>query len=271
MSSLVVSADAPGCRSYSYEVSIYDGLDRIDITNRIDKDPVRGKEGVHIAFPFNVPDGQVRYSVALGIVRPELDQLLGACKNFFSIESWADVSNDQRGVTWVSLDAPLIEIGTITAEKPWLEVVKPAQNLFSYVMNNYWHTNYRADQEGEVLFRYSLRPHGGYQQEEAARFGLERRQPLIVVPASGSQSNDKSLFDLGSQRVMALSTRPVPGGWLILLYNPNDETESIKLDWNEQIPVTKHLSDSFGTIGDELRGGVQIGPYQNIYVRVVRK
>ncbi len=271
VSSLLVSADAPGCRSYSYEVSVYDGMDRIDITTMIDKEPVRRKEGVHIAFPFNVPDGQVRYNVGLGIVRPELDQLPGACKNFFSIESWVDISNDQRGITWASVDAPLIEVGAITAEKSWLEEVKPAQNLFSYVMNNYWHTNYKADQEGITLFRYSLRPHGGYRQEEAARFGLERRQPLIVVPASDPPVRQKSLFDLGTSRIIALSTRPVQGGWLILLYNPCDEPETVNLSWSPQVPATLHLGDSFGTIGAELHGDIQIGPYQNIFVRAVRK
>ena len=271
MSSLLVTADAPGCRSYSAEVTIYDGLDRIDITDRIDKDPVRTKEGVHIAFPFSVPEGQVRYNVGLGIVRPELDQLAGACKNFFSIESWVDVSNDQLGVTLASPDAPLIEIGSITAEKPWLEEVKPSQDIFSYVMNNYWHTNYKADQEGEVLFRYSLRPNGGYQQAGAARFGLERRQPFVVVPASGPSGQEKSLFDLGSSPVMALSTKPIAGGWLILLYNPANEPESVNLTWNGQIPVTEQLSDSFGRVGDELHGAMQIDAYQNIYVRVVRR
>jgi alpha-mannosidase len=271
MSSLLVTADAPGCRNYSYEVTVYDGIDRVDITNWIDKEPIRAKEGVHISFPFNVPEGQVRYNVGFGVVRPELDQLPGACKNFFSIESWVDISDDQRGVTWASVDAPLIEIGTITAEKPWLEESKPAQNLYSYVMNNYWHTNYKADQEGEVLFRYSLRPHGGYQQEEAARFGLERRQPLIVVPGPALANQEKPLFSLEGQRVIALETRPVPGGWLVLLYNPTDEPESVKVAWNDQIPVTKHLSDSFGTIGEELRGAVQFAPHQNIYIRIVRR
>ena len=45
--------------------------------------------------------------VPFGIVRPELDQIPSACKNWFSVNRWVDVSNDQLGVTWVTLDAPL--------------------------------------------------------------------------------------------------------------------------------------------------------------------
>ncbi len=36
----------------------------------------------------------------------------------------------------------------------------PGSNWFSYVMNNYWHTNYKSDQQGLSGYNYALRPHG---------------------------------------------------------------------------------------------------------------
>jgi hypothetical protein len=48
------------------------------------------------------------------------------------------------------------------------------------MMNNYWETNYRAAQDDEVKFRYSLMAHGPFQKEEAERFGLEHARPLIL-------------------------------------------------------------------------------------------
>ena len=77
VASLLVEADAPGCRKYAVEYRVVDGSPRVDIIHHIDKLAVRTKEGVHIAFPFNVPGGQLRYDVANGIVRPEADQLRG--------------------------------------------------------------------------------------------------------------------------------------------------------------------------------------------------
>ncbi|MBF8294651.1 MAG: Glycosyl hydrolase 38 domain protein [Bacteroidetes bacterium] len=270
ISSLVVKADAPGCKSYSYEVRVLDGIDRFDIINVFDKEAVRAKEGVHLAFPFSVPDGQLRYDVAHGIVRPEIDQLPGACKNFFSVVGWVDVSNDQRGVTWATIDAPLIEIGAITAEKPWMKEIGPAQNFYSYVMNNYWHTNYKADQEGAVLFRYSVRPHGEYRQEEAARFGIERRQPLVVLRAHEVGTLEGSLYELESDGVLVLSTRPVAtgGGWLLYLYNPTPQAQPARLKWNKRIPVSIHVSDGFGKAGEPIEGSFEISAYGSVYVRV---
>ncbi|MDP2886696.1 MAG: hypothetical protein Q8P51_16935 [Ignavibacteria bacterium] len=270
LSSLLVEADAPGCKSYSYEVRVLDGIDRFDIINVIDKEAVRAKEGVHLAFPFSVPDGQLRYDVAHGIVRPEIDQLPGACKNFFSVVGWVDVSNDQRGVTWATIDAPLIEVGAITAEKPWMREIPPAQNFYSYVMNNYWHTNYKADQEGVVSFRYSVRPHGEYRQEEAARFGIERRQPLVASRVGGVGTLEGSLYELESDGVLVLSTRPVAtgGGWLLYLYNPTPQAQPARLRWNKNIPVSINVSDSFGRAGEPIEDSFVIPAYGSVYVRV---
>ena len=52
-------------------------------------------------------------------------------------------------------------------------------------MNNHWHTNYRADQEGETVFRYAMRPHATYDQTAAAHFGVESTEPLIAAPGAG--------------------------------------------------------------------------------------
>jgi alpha-mannosidase len=181
--SLLVEADAPGAKRYSSEIRLIEGINRVDLITNIDKRSVREKESVHISFPFSVRDGQLRYDVANGIVRPEIDQLAGACKNFFSVQSWVDVSNDQHGITWATANAPLIEIGAITAEQPWMKSITPSTLIFSYVMNNYWHTNYKADQEGPVTFTYSLLPHAEFRASDAAQFGIERRQPFIVAAA----------------------------------------------------------------------------------------
>ena len=126
-------------------------------------------------------------------MRPELDQLPGSCKQWLTVGRWADVSNRDYGVTWATLDAPLIEVGAITADKLaqssdpalWLARLPPSQTLFSYVMNNYWITNYRAFQSGPTMFRYSILPHGPYDPAAAQRFGMERSQPLLAAAARG--------------------------------------------------------------------------------------
>src|ERR1022692_2162367 len=115
------------------------------------------------------------------VVRPNADQLPASCRNWFSVQRWVDVSRDAYGITWGSLDAPLLEIGGITAnlmdEVPvgkWLTHALDSQTIYSWAQNNHWFTNYKIDQPGVTTFRFILRPHqGGYSAAESARFGLE--------------------------------------------------------------------------------------------------
>ncbi len=78
--------------------------------------PCVEKESVHLGFAFNVPNGVMRMDIPWAVVRPEIDQMPGACKNWFPVGRWVDVSNRECGVTWATLDAPMVEVGGLTAE-----------------------------------------------------------------------------------------------------------------------------------------------------------
>ena len=267
--SLLVEADAPGARRYSTEIRLVEGVDRLDLITNIDKLPVRDKEGVHISFPFAVPGGQLRYDVADAFVRPEVDQLAGACKNFFSVQSWVDISNSNYGVTWASPNAPLIEIGAITAEQPWMKSIASSSSIYSYVMNNYWHTNYKADQEGPVTFIYSMLPHAAFNAVDAARFGTERRQPLVVSLADAATPPRSSLLHLSSPNVLVSSLRPIANGqsWLVYLYNPTEKLQTFDVVWNNGSPVSVRSSDAAGQITNPAQD-FEIAAFGSAYVRI---
>jgi hypothetical protein len=152
VASLLIESDAPGCKRLLREVRVLDGLDSVEIIDTIDKLPVRAKEGIHFGFGFNVPDGTMRLDVGWATVRPELDQIPAACKNWFSVQRWVGISNDRFRVTWSPMDAPQVEVGGITGNligsqtnpDVWIQHLQPSQTIYSWVMNNHWHTNYRV-------------------------------------------------------------------------------------------------------------------------------
>src|SRR6201991_869991 len=205
VATLRITSTAPLCNGLERRLQLAADQDFLELANTVDKQraayaadadangrhPVR-KESVQFAFPFDIPQGQLTIDVPFATVRPELDQLPGSCKNWMPVGRWVDVSNDEVGVTWVTLDAPLIEVGGITATKlnsqtdpeVWMRHLDPTQTFFSWVMNNHWGTNYRAWQEGPVTFRYALRPHGRADAAEATRFATGLSQPLLVGDSS---------------------------------------------------------------------------------------
>ena len=66
---------------------------------------------------------------------------------------------------------------------PWAKTLPPSSTIYSWVMNNHWHTNFPTTQEGPVTFRYRLYPHLNFDIVESNRFGLEQSQPLVHVTA----------------------------------------------------------------------------------------
>lgn len=237
VASLVIESDAPGCVRLSREIRLFAGLDHLEIRDLLDRQRVREKESVHIAFPFRVPDGQVRLDLGAAFIRPEVDQIAGACRDYFCIHNAVDVSNRDLGVTLVSLDAPLVEVGEMTDESPvargrraWRTEIAPTQTVYSYVMNNYWHTNYKADQEGPAELRYVLRPHGAFSAAEAKRFGTACARPLAVLPA-GKPPAGSSLFEVEPADVLVTSLRPAGdgAGWIVRLQNVSGERRTVRV------------------------------------------
>ncbi|MDD4811709.1 MAG: polysaccharide lyase family protein [Bacteroidales bacterium] len=239
---LEIRSTAPGCHQLIRQIRLDHQADYLVLTNTVDKKrapmPERigdrslaqnqNKESVNFAFPFQVPDGIMRLDLPLGIMIPWIDQIPSACKNWFSVGRWADISNNELGISWITLDAPLLQVGELSANlvgsqsnpDVWRKEVKPTQKLFSWVMNNHWGTNYRQYQEGPVSFRYALRPHDGYKPVETTELAISLSQPLLVSQSPGSELT--APFQLEGDAVVLISLKPADSGEGIhvRLYNP---------------------------------------------------
>lgn len=188
--------------------------------------------------------------IPLAAMQPEIDQLLGANKNWLPVGRWIDVSSESVGVTWVTLDAPLVEVGEISAtlvgsnRNPalWREHIAPTQKFYSWVMNNHWETNYRASQEGVVEFRYALRAHGGYDPAADSRFAIGLSQPLLASAAS-SEPPIAPHLRIEPADVLAIALKPSDDGdaSVVRLFGASGRDRMAQLHWSA--PRRMWLSD----------------------------
>ncbi len=276
MASLIIESEAPGCRGLRRELRVVDGLPRIDLTNELDRKLVREKEGLHFGFAFNVPEGLLRLDIPWTVMRPEVDQLPGACKNYLTVGRWADLSNENFGVSWATLDAPLVEVGAITVDLPnpfdpsaWIERLEPTGIFYSYVMNNYWETNYKADQEGKTAFRYSIWPHGRFDASASSRFALERSQPLVAVPADPEDPPRGSLLGVEPESVLVSSLKPSEDGQALLvrLFNPMEKPVRVVLKWSPPAPERISVSSPHEEVGSPVEDPIDLPGYGIITLR----
>ncbi|HWD91386.1 MAG TPA: glycoside hydrolase family 38 C-terminal domain-containing protein [Verrucomicrobiae bacterium] len=284
VASLIVESDAPGCHKLRRELRLVAGQDYVEVLNLVDKAKLEaksyydkdGKESVNFAFPFNIPDGQISVDIPFAVMRPEADQIPSACKNWLTVGRWVDVANSKNGVTWVTLDAPLIEVGGITATllnsqtnpEVWRKHIGRTQTFYSWAMNNHWGTNYRAYQEGKTPFRFILRPHCGKNDPaEATRFATAFSQPLL--PSHDAGAEYKSLLKLSSDEVVVTGFKPSDDrkAWIIRLFGAGGKNENVKLAWGERKPAAVYLSGTGEKAGDKIGNSVAVPGYGLVTLR----
>jgi alpha-mannosidase len=298
VATLRIESAAPGCNKLVRKIRLVAGADHIEISNLVDKRraPLNpnpgnsdqagawaqhgGKESLQFAFPFNVKDGQVRIDIPLGVMRPELDQLPGACKNWLPVGRWIDVANDRTGITWVTLDAPLVEIGAISANllgsqhNPdiWRKHIDPTQRIYSWVMNNHWGTNYRAYQEGPVEFRYALRPHTGYDPAAAARFATGLSQALLPTLTPNDTPVQMPFLRVEPSDVLVTSLKLSDDGnaWIVRLFGASGEDRVARLVWSSPGPPATWLSNTSENRGARAGESVHVAGWDLVTLRAER-
>jgi alpha-mannosidase len=231
---------------------------------------------MQFGFPFLIKEGQVRVNMPLSVVRPQTDQLPGACKNWLPVSRWADVSNAEYGVTWISLDAPLVEIGEISANllgsqrdpRKWRKHILPTQKIYSWVMNNHWGTNYRAYQEGPVEFRYVLRPHGRFDAAAASRLAMGMSQSLVAV-ASASATPPAPFLSVEPEDVLITAMKRSEDGkaCIVRLFGASGQNRQVKLKWPGPQPKVLWRSDLSEHPSQPIHGPINVGGWELLTVR----
>lgn len=279
VASLRVESDAPGCNKLVRDIRVVEGRDWVEVINQVDRKTVRQKDSVHFGYGFNVPGGTVRMETPWAVVRPDMDQTPGANRNWYTVQRWVDISNPDLGVTWAPIDAPLMQIGGMTANllgsvsfSEWMTNAFDSQTIYSWAQNNHWHTNYKIDQLGLMVFRYIVRPHrGGYSAADAARFGMETTRPLLPVRGKGKEI--ASLFTVSSPDVLVetVGVSEDKKALIVRLFGVSGKPVTTKMNWSGVKPASVWLSDLTQKPLKQLGETIEVPGYDVVNLRAELK
>jgi hypothetical protein len=169
-------------------VRLYRELKRVDLRCELEKEETTAKEAVYIAFPFacDVERGGLWLEYPDAITEPLKDQHSSACRDWYAVQRWLAASDGEATVVLSPLDSPLVTLGGMTASTWPRQLSLNRAHVFAYVMNNYWHTNYKASQGGRQVFRFSLiSARGGFSKREAVARGWEMYAPAVAQSGGG--------------------------------------------------------------------------------------
>ncbi|MBO9632523.1 MAG: hypothetical protein J7578_05350 [Chitinophagaceae bacterium] len=274
LTTISLRSTAPGTNGIERNISLFAGEAQVNMENIVDKQAVRSKESVHFGFPFNSLLQNIVLDAGYGSIRFPEDQLPGSDKDYLYGRRWLDASSASKGIQWIWIQAPLIEPENMiderktvdNAHKDWKTTAHTTATWFSYAMNNYWHTNYKADQEGKARFCYALRPHGKPNLAEIEKAAAAYTQPLLAIPVKPGFITPASLFGLSNNNIIVTSIQPDGKDQFILrLFNPGTAPMEASFLWGQLQP--KQVIDK--KTGKEIGNTIQLAGMEIMELRLM--
>jgi hypothetical protein len=204
------------------EVTVWNDLRRVDIVNRFTKTPTRQKEAVYFSFPFAAANPTFRYECPDGIVNANTGMLPGACLEWFAVQHFVEIETGDAAIGWTSPDSPLVCFQDINRGKWPRRLSMDNGHLYAYVMNNYWYTNYKPEQGGEQLFRFSITSRAKADNTASARFGWAASNPLLALCGQAKAGaplppGSASLVEVREPNVLLLCAKQAEAGGALVL------------------------------------------------------
>lgn len=229
----ILYQSAPGAKEIQSEIILYTDSDFVEIVNSIDKEDIRTPEAVHYSFAFNIQNPEIRYQTPFAVIHLPEQQLPGSCKNYLTARDWIDISNDNMGISLITPDTPMLEIGKITVDPKvvgWKKAVLLEPTVFSYVMNNYWETNFKASQDGLHKFRYYLVPHEKCNLQNLDVISKQLTSKLVAVPIANVPKLPACPVQVSPSWVIYhLKYLPEETAYLFRLFNPTSEKVQVDI------------------------------------------
>lgn len=258
------------------ELRLYHHTKKIELLYNMTKLANTDPESIYIAFPFSNDDqGHLAFEAQGGVVYPGKNQLEGTASDWNTIQNFAAVRSDHAQTVFCSNEIPLVQFGDINTGRYYYKHEPKTSHVFSWVLNNYWTTNFKASQEGEINWKYQITSSVDTSLTFATRFGVENRVPMMGRANFGNADNDISLstsiIDLHAQEnILLVSARPAADGKGILLHFRETEGKKAKLDNSKllQNPIITSVTEVnvLGEKINELEGPVLFAPNETKFL-----
>ncbi|MCP4456275.1 MAG: hypothetical protein GY809_32860 [Planctomycetes bacterium] len=264
-------------KGVTLEIRLYHREKRVAFHFGMRKLPVTSPEAVYVAFPVDLANGELLFEAQGGMVRPGKDQLEGTASDWNTIQNFAVVRNAQAQVVLGSPEIPLVHFGNINVGK-YQYISQPEHaHIYSWVLNNYWVTNFQASQQGQLKWSYYLTSSKDNSNTFAARFGWGSRVPFLsrVLPAGrgGTSRPKRARVAVDIPNVILVTARPAIGGDGIILHLREVEGQPASMASRDLIKGLDPVSlDEVNVLEERIRtiaSAITFKPYEVKFLRVL--
>ena len=198
------------------EIRLYKNVKKIGLKYTAHKQILTDPEALYVAFPFAMGDARIVFET-IGGTLSQGQQLPGSSSDWNVAQNFVAVRGKAGQIIVTSNEIPLWQFSDFNMGK-FERYPKPGKTwLYSWVMNNYWFTNFRAYQEAGFSWSYELTSTKDTTNTFATKFGWGERNifPTRTFPAGKDELKlplAESLKIDGSQNVLLVNSRPALNG-----------------------------------------------------------
>lgn len=221
---ILLQGKSPGVDEHfgvNLEIKLYHDTKRIELEYVMKRLPETEPSGIYVAFPFQLAGGKLAFDVQGGTVISGENQLEGTATDWNTVQNFVSARNDNAQIIVGSNLAPLFQLGDINLGKFQYQKQYKKPHVYSWVMNNYWKTNFKASQEGEFRWSYYLTSSSDSSNNLAVKFGWSSRIPLSarVMPTGieNSKPAEYSAFHFEKDNFLMTSCTPSKEEGYVLL------------------------------------------------------
>ena len=277
--SLYLNGKIPACVNdggVNIEIRLYHNDKRIEFYYSMLKLPVTTPESVYISFPFYLHGGKLIFEAQGGMLEPGVNQLEGTASDWNTIQHFASVKNDKAQIVFGSNDIPLVQFGAINTGQFYYKHQPETSYIYSWVLNNYWTTNFRASQEGEIKWSYYITSDNDVSNTFATRFGWGSSIPFLTrVLPKGNTENPlmaESLLRIDAQNVLLVNSKPSKDGKGIILYLRETDGKPASIDLsnllNTEIIERFTLVNVLEEKVKDLLEKIELMPHEIMFIKV---
>lgn len=236
--SFVWELEVAGMDKLQQTITFSTNTPRIRMKVKLIKNPVSMPESIYFALPMQLKENwDCCYDTAGEFVRLDEDQLGSVCRDWVTVDKSISLYDADNGITLACPDAPMVQVGGFNFGIENKEIRRDENpTLLAWPLNNYWDTNFMADQRGAMEFNYELNPFTGFDKKEAYAFSVAAEKPYIIgASVSCKESEEGSLF-CGEGEMIPMYIKPSKEkskGLIVVLKSFSDET----LEYSFTIPA----------------------------------
>jgi alpha-mannosidase len=257
-------------------VRMFNNQKRIDFSYSINKKSVIDPEAIYIAFPFKVEHFEIHSDVPGGTFKAGEEQIPGSSNDWNTVQNFVAIRNGDHQVVLGSHQAPLMQFGNINTGRYEADAKPENPHIYGWPMNNYWVTNFNANQYGEYRWTYYFTSSKETDNGTATRFGWESRIPFLnrVMPA-GVEGKDKtdrrSVISDFPSNVLLVNARPAKDDNGIFLQVR--ETEGKRVSFIPASAVVSSFMVEETNVNGEINGSgsqaeIDLQPYETKFLKL---